>query len=62
MIVDQERLLRRRKYIKEMIDNRNESLSKEIRQLARELFISERTVYRDLRQARLEDQVEWEFL
>ena len=39
---------RRRQYIQERMTNRNSSVSNEVRRIARELFISERTVYRDL--------------
>ena len=54
MKVDQERVQQRRECIKFMIDTRPFSIAFEVGQLARELFISERTVYRDLKQAREE--------
>ena len=39
---------RRRAYIKQRVNNRNSSIKNEVRHIARELFLSERTVYRDL--------------
>lgn len=38
----------RRAYIKERMSNKQTSVSSEVRKIARDLFISERTVYRDL--------------
>ncbi len=54
MIKDAEALKRRREYIKLYFDTRSVNSATMARQIARELFISERTVYRDLRIAREE--------
>ena len=39
---------RRRQYVQERMTNRSTSVTSEVRRIARDLFISERTVYRDL--------------
>ena len=38
----------RRAYIQERMANKQTSVSSEVRRIARDLFISERTVYRDM--------------
>ena len=54
MIKDAEALKRRREFIKLSFDTRSIKSTTAVRHIARELFISERTVYRDLRKAREE--------
>jgi len=43
-----ERIKKRREYVKTRIDARNINIHAEVKRIARDLFISERTVYRDL--------------
>ena len=43
-----ERIDRRRDYIKTRVENRNTTITAEVRRIARDLFMSERTVYDDI--------------
>ncbi len=38
----------RRQYVRKRIQNRKSTISAEVRKISRDIFISERTVYRDL--------------
>ena len=44
---DQDRVIKRAKYIQEVINN-SKSTSKAVEKICKRLYISERTVYRDL--------------
>ncbi len=49
-------LKKRREYVKLLYDTRNGKPTAEVRRIARDLFRSERTIYRDIRKAREEQQ------
>ena len=47
-------LKKRREYVKISYDTRDGKPTAEVRRIARDLFLTERTIYRDLRKAREE--------